>query len=1365
MTQTLPLVSNLERRVHIRRETMCRATVYRHAGEPVVADIREYSEAGLYLEFIDAPDALVRAELAFASVTLKLTPTHTSPAPSPAISASFAARVAHLSELGMGLSVDDMPEAVVAALRAAGERVGHREHIGADAILSTQQAKALQAECSTLYRGFVDAVARDFLHKAPPRLREQSEIYTSLSDRSALELAASELVRQTSSLVPHIYSAVQSRIRVEGRDHDENATVGRRAQLALMGDSELDDFLLLTGVITRLDERFSLQLHELDRRYGRLVHTAIERKNNPYAPEVVCRGVQTALQSFDFGRAVWTVLYGVMEQSVTEHSHEFYRQLNSTLAALRTPAAASVSAERTPTRSYVKKVKSPQDVADMADTLNRLYLQNQITLTPNLSRAAAGLAGGDNGVATNAGTGGAGGTTGGAGVGGIGNLSTSLGGTGATSAAAPNPVEIESAPATPNALLNLVQQLKGSSQHLNRSRGVGAGVGVGGAGAGLGGGEDGAASAIDMSLPEASLEELLAAIDGLPQTLRASQTIASITSLAHLLNENLAAFDEGRARRVPAGYREILDACSTLFAKAQTELLPTSVSGSLIKRLERTLLKLSLKDAQFPTSPEHPARRVVNLIDQYAMVADDAGKFFDRKLESNLVTLVDRICKRADTDPQIFQVVGDSLDQDLVTIRDARRDRVERLQEAFEARDRIRVARTRVDRALERRLSGSQAPRLLLRLLDAGWRHYLTLLAVREGPDGVDWAASLAIVDRLLGVGVAKDADVRRQADIVLLSDVERKLATVVVNMQHGASLMDELAALLASDLTSSADRWDRVAVPNFKSASSTVANDAVTVTATTAAPSPARPRVGEWWDFVTGASTTPMQLVWISAELPNCAFANRSATNKLELTLDELAQRHSLGTAKPTVDFDEPVLDRTEYSLFDEAYERLVHQATHDPVTQLLNRKGFMLRLAHIVSASQGTVAHTLCIIEFDEFRMIANTCGVGAVEALAIGLAGKLREQLKGDAVLGMLREDTMALLLQQTHGLTALARIEAIMAEIKDYHFRHAEHGYSIGVSVGVSDYLPTQMNAMEAVRRADAACSAAKSLGRNRVQTYELTSPELQTQQTLMAWAGRVDSFLGGTDLYLRAQRMEPINAASGKRPFVEILLGVDGHMDRESSVTDFIAAVERTGRAPELDMWVIKRAFETIRQNAAYFQGIDGVSINLSARSLSSREVKDFLHAHLPQSGIAVDKIIFEITETAAIASYAAAQDFIREIRRYGCRFSLDDFGTGFTSYAHLKNLHTDVLKIDGTFVTEMLENPSDLAMVKSMNDLAHALGMTTVAEWVASPALLVKLAEIGVDYAQGYAVHTPCRLDELVREPVSGNATSGLRLT
>lgn len=176
---------------------------------------------------------------------------------------------------------------------------------------------------------------------------------------------------------------------------------------------------------------------------------------------------------------------------------------------------------------------------------------------------------------------------------------------------------------------------------------------------------------------------------------------------------------------------------------------------------------------------------------------------------------------------------------------------------------------------------------------------------------------------------------------------------------------------------------------------------------------------------------------------------------------------------------------------------------------------------------------------------------------------------------------------------------------------------------------------------------------------------------------------------------------------------------------------------------------MQRVFEWIAQNRAAFDGIGGFSVNLSASSLTSPEVMAFLQDRLARPEVPAEKLIFEITETAAIDSYGAAQEFIRQIRRYGCRFSLDDFGSGYTTYSHLKNLRTDSLKIDGAFVKDIASSPSDYAMVKSMHEVGRSLGMHTVAEYVESPMILNKLREIGVDYAQGYAIHKPCRIEDI----------------
>ena len=250
---------------------------------------------------------------------------------------------------------------------------------------------------------------------------------------------------------------------------------------------------------------------------------------------------------------------------------------------------------------------------------------------------------------------------------------------------------------------------------------------------------------------------------------------------------------------------------------------------------------------------------------------------------------------------------------------------------------------------------------------------------------------------------------------------------------------------------------------------------------------------------------------------------------------------------------------------------------------------------------------------------------------------------------------------------------------------------------------------------------------------------------------MEWAGRLDAFLnddGG--LHLRCQQVMPIDAGTSLLPYYEILLGIESEDGLTIEPAHFIPTVERLQRAHEVDIWVMRKVFEWIGANRSHFASVGGFAINLSATSLSNPEVMRYLQKVLPGSDFPTDKIIFEITESAAIESYGAAQDFIREIRRYGCKFSLDDFGSGFTSYAHLKNLRTDTLKIDGSFIKDMLQNPGDYAMVKSMNDIGHSLGLRTVAEYVESPMLLEALREIGVDYAQGYAIHKPCRLDELM---------------
>ncbi|HPB31772.1 MAG TPA: EAL domain-containing protein [Candidatus Sumerlaeota bacterium] len=248
---------------------------------------------------------------------------------------------------------------------------------------------------------------------------------------------------------------------------------------------------------------------------------------------------------------------------------------------------------------------------------------------------------------------------------------------------------------------------------------------------------------------------------------------------------------------------------------------------------------------------------------------------------------------------------------------------------------------------------------------------------------------------------------------------------------------------------------------------------------------------------------------------------------------------------------------------------------------------------------------------------------------------------------------------------------------------------------------------------------------------------------------MHWAGRIDQIIQQNGLYLRCQKVEPLDPASGHVPYYEILLGI--RPDNEEIPTPkFLSAVERWQRGTDVDMWVVEKTFAWVENNPEWFERIGGFAINIVPASMAHPEFLKFLHAKLDTAALPLDKITFEITETSAIDNQRAAQEFIRQIRRYGCRFSVDDLGSGYSSFAHLRNLRTDSIKIDGIFVKDCVDTPSDFAMVRSMNDIGHALGLATVAEFVESVEIMEKLREIGVDYVQGYAVKKPLRLEELI---------------
>lgn len=1298
-----------EQRRHARQATLQTARIRFGEGAAISAEIRDYCPTGLYVAFAgdSTPDAALPA--------LQGAPVQVAFAVGDSGMFRFNGRVARIAPGGVGIFVAAMPEDALQALRMASERLARPDSAWAASDLSPQQAQALQLACTSLFRSFLDEVLQDFFQRAVERLGEAGQDESSFLERTRYDYGAQELLQRRSRIEDDFFNAIRGRIQHIG---PVEASAGAPApnKLALVDEGEFEDWLNLSAVIKQIEDDIVPLLYAFEQRYSRLAGQPLDRKNNPFGPEVICRTFQDVMQGLDFSNPMRAILYRALGQAVSLHAPALYQQLNQTLAPLQPVAPPEpVGGKPGPTSPSAVGAKAAEsekdrtDLAEIAAALNTLYRQDQAGISQTPESAEYSL---DRILST---------------------LNQSrqraAGDASATPAArtVPGASFVHQAAVRPE-VLQVVSRLQQAARQLDGRNAQPAG-------------ERGRGGAVG---PEASLRELLIALEGLPLV---SLAAPDAPSLADQVDARIASA-AGAAKGIAPGYRRILDSTSSLFARAQADFVPSSDVASLVKRLERPLLKLALQDADFPNLPDHPARQVLNLIEQYAVAADDQGRIFDAKLQRFLYLLVDRICSQADADPGIFGTVRDSLEKVLLPILQIRRTRVARLQEACEGRARISAARTRVNAALEQRLAGRDVPAMLLRLLDAGWRQYLVLLEMRQGAQGEAWDAGLAVLDRLFA-WLGPDAEVSRTmvAAQCLLSEIERALATVNVDAKLLAAFIDELGDRLANVPAHSAAGSAMIRVPPGRLAAPQGEGDAAQ-----AVHLAGRLQVGDWWEFSQDGGRVPMQLIWIGQPPSSCAFANRSATNKTELTLAELSRQIHSGAVKPGKDLDLPLIERSEHALFDETYRDLLHQAMHDPVTGLLNRKGFLLRLNQLALPDEADKAHAVGIIEFDQFRMVYNSCGEEAAEALARSLAAEVRAQIGPDAVLAALRDDTLALLLPNCNRAEGCPAVDRLLDQVKDYHFQHGQHRYSIGFNIGISEFAAERFSAAEAIRRADSACITAKSQGRNRMQIYERASQQLQSQESLMDWAGRLDAFLNDGGLHLRCQQVMPLGAATLLLPYYEILLGIEGEDGLAIDPAHFIPTVERLQRSHEVDIWVMRNAFEWIAANRSNFASVGGFAINLSATSLSNPEVMRYLQKVLPGSDFPTDKIIFEITESAAIESYGAAQDFIREIRRYGCKFSLDDFGSGFTSYAHLKNLRTDTLKIDGSFVKDMLQNPGDLAMVKSMNDIGHSLGLRTVAEYVESPMLLEALREIGVDYAQGYAVHKPCRLDELVIE-------------
>ncbi len=420
----------------------------------------------------------------------------------------------------------------------------------------------------------------------------------------------------------------------------------------------------------------------------------------------------------------------------------------------------------------------------------------------------------------------------------------------------------------------------------------------------------------------------------------------------------------------------------------------------------------------------------------------------------------------------------------------------------------------------------------------------------------------------------------------------------------------------------------------------------------------------------------------------------------------------------------------------------KMEFQATHDALTELINRREFEHQLKKAVkSAREENHQHALCYLDLDQFKVVNDTCGHIAGDQLLRELAKIMPNTIRASDCLARLGGDEFGVLMFDCPLEQAEKVADNLRASIKDFTFSWDKKTFDIGVSIGLVPIDRNSGSLQDIMRRADSSCYIAKDRGRNRVHVYTPDDYELAKRHGEMQWLTRIQKALNENRFQLALQTVKPFNTDDNVHQ--EVLIRMIDETGNVVPPMSFIPAAERYDMMPALDRWVISTTMSMIQDEIISGALANVYNINLSGQTLCEDDASDYIIEQLERFNIPPQHICFEITETAVIANLGIAIDFINKLKKIGCQFALDDFGSGLSSFTYLKKLPVDYLKIDGEFVRDIVNDPMDRAIVSAINDIGHEMKLKTVAEYVENEAILQLLQELGVDYVQGYGVDAP----------------------
>ncbi|MEH6518389.1 MAG: DUF1631 family protein [Halioglobus sp.] len=805
-----------------------------------------------------------------------------------------------------------------------------------------------------------------------------------------------------------------------------------------------------------------------------------------------------------------------------------------------------------------------------------------------------------------------------------------------------------------------------------------------------------------------------------------------------------------------------LDLVDNLFGTIRSQLDVSNELKPTLGNLQIPLAKLALMEPKFFLDRDHAARSVVDKLSKLS----SAANFPNRALEGRLGEIVEQIVNDYDDDSTVFDHALGKIDK-LVEQQDRAHSRnVERVVRTQQGQEKLSNSKQAVENAVDRFISPPEAPKVLKELVEHGWRDLLVLTHVKEGADSEGWKEqlrTLSLVSQWLSQQqqgqVDNETQLQRGLEAEPLIDMIRQQigSALPANIAHEA-VLDELQATISG---------------NQPIQTTPIAPRPAKVTATERrARIEQLPRLRRWVKRVEELETGSwlnyrdkagkkqrMQLAWINEDGDRYIFVNDRGQKNADMSNVQLARHLSRG-AKPPAPADEmSVVDESMYGTLEHVQKTLSFDRNHDALTKLINRDTFLEQMKRALGhAHRKTSQHAVLYINIDQFSLVNEVYDQVNGDLVLLEFA-KLLSQLHGKKTSSArIGNDEFAILLVDKEMEKAIDFAEKVRIDIEASSVEIENENVSFTVSIGVAPLLVTSTKVENVLEDARGAMQIAKEKGRNRVVEY---APDqelvLRSKKDLANSRLELEQALATDRFVLRAQPIVQRTVVSGEEvsAHYELLLGLSNPDGTLGSPEEFIVSAERYGFMSLVDRWVVKEAFSWISSLMDAQKVVPNLAINLSGTSVTDDAFMDYLLEQISEFGVGTSKLCFEITETGTISNLVKAADFVRIFRNIGCKFSIDDFGTGLASHNYLRELPVDYVKIDGTFITNIHNNRNDFAMAKSINDLAHFLGQETIAESVENEEIIEQLNIIGVDYLQGWGIGRPKLLSEVASELAS----------